>query len=212
MGLDTLSLIFFFFIFIYSVILHEIAHGYVAYLCGDDTPRLDGRLTLNPIPHIDPFMTILVPLIFYYANTGIIFGGAKPVRFNPANLRKWPRDFILVGLAGVTVNFIIAGALSLIINLARMPEEPLLSDRTIRVFYLAALMNIFLAVFNLVPIPPLDGSRAFRFLLPRHVREAYDRLESFGFVIIIALLYLRVIQLVVFPITYQIAGWMQLSI
>ncbi|MCZ6692000.1 MAG: site-2 protease family protein [Planctomycetota bacterium] len=208
MGLEPLALVFFFFIFGMSVILHEVAHGYVAYLCGDPTADLKGRLTLNPIPHIDPMMTIIVPLFFFLSNSGMIFGAAKPVPVNPALLRKWPRDYILVSIAGVAVNFALAGLLALLIHLVQMPEKPLLSGQTLRALRMGALMNIVLGVFNLIPIPPLDGSRAFRFLLPRKTRVSYDRLEPFGFIILVVLLMSGALHSVIWPIIMKLARWM----
>ena len=206
MTLDTISLCFFFFILGYSVILHEIAHGYVAYLCGDPTAEKEGRLTLNPIPHIDPFLTIIMPAaLFIMSNGRFIFGAAKPVPISPGYLKKWPRDFILVGLAGVAVNFAIAIILSLALNI------PFLNERTLVVFRWAAYFNLLLGVFNLVPIPPLDGSRAFQFLLPRSLREGYMKLEPYGFMIILGLAYLGLLRKVVLPVVNWLAELLKVS-
>ena len=169
------------FILIMSVILHEVAHGWVASKCGDPTAEAAGRLTLNPIPHIDPFMTVVLPALLWFTTGGkMVFGAAKPVPVSPGYLRKWPRDFILVSLAGVAVNLAIA------LFLAVLMRVPFLAN-TAPALYHGAYLNIFLAVFNLVPIPPLDGSRAFQFLLPREMRDSYRKLEPYGFFIIIIL-------------------------
>ena len=203
--MDTISLCFLFFILGYSVILHEIAHGYVAYLCGDPTAEREGRLTLNPIPHIDPFLTIILPGALYYMSNGrFIFGAAKPVPISPGYLKKWPRDFILVGLAGVAVNFAIAIVLSLALRI------DFLNQRTLVVFWWGAYFNLLLGVFNLVPIPPLDGSRAFQFLLPRSLREGYRKLEPYGFMIILMLFYLGLLRIVVLPVVDWMADLLRI--
>ena len=202
MGID-IGMIFLIFILMMSVILHEIAHGYVAYLAGDPTAYRQGRLTLNPIPHIDPIMTILVPAIFIISGSSFIFGGAKPVPVNPYHFRNLRRDYILVALAGVTVNFIIAAALAL------LWQVPILSPPTRLILAKGAYINIFLGVFNLVPIPPLDGSRVVGALLPREAQKAYASIEPYGFIIIVALLYLRVIDFIV-PVVFVLGGLLQI--
>jgi Zn-dependent protease len=187
MSPDVLITIASFVAFIYSIIAHEVAHGWVALKCGDPTAHHQGRLTANPIPHIDPMMSVIVPLATYFAG-GFLFGAAKPVPVNLSNLRRWPRDHILVALAGVTVNLAIAlfcaGVLHVLYRVGR--------TNTIAWPVMARTMvtNIGLMVFNLVPIPPLDGSRVFRYLLPYDVRWKYDRLEPYGFIIIIVVMQL----------------------
>lgn len=168
-------------LFLYSVILHEIAHGWVALKCGDPTAKWEGRLTLNPIPHIDPVWSILVPLVSYFG-TGILFGGARPVPVNTRNLRRYPRDWILVSLAGVATNLGIGIVSALLVHLFARTN---ISDFLAVVFYKTAITNLALLVFNLIPIPPLDGSRAFRFLLKGDLRRSYDSLERYGFLILI---------------------------
>lgn len=191
----NLDLAFLIFILIVSVILHEIAHGYVAYLCGDPTAYREGRLTLNPIPHIDPMMTVIVPAMFIILSKGaFIFGGAKPVPINPYLLRNKPRDYLLVSLAGVAVNFLIAFVLT------SLSEIPLLSPQTQALLVRGAFLNIFLGVFNLVPIPPLDGSRVVETFLPRKARDSYMQLQPFGFMIIIGILWMGGIQFIIYPV------------
>ncbi len=182
------------FIVIYSIILHEIAHGYVAKLCGDPTAEAMGRLTLNPIPHIDPFMTIALPLIMgLMSGWQFMFGGAKPVPVNWANLRRWPRDPILVGIAGIAVNFALG------FSLAGLAQISFLNPVTRQALAGGAFANFLLALFNMLPVPPLDGSRAFRFLLPRAYRAGYDRLERYGMFIIFGLLYTGVFGILLWP-------------
>lgn len=159
---------------LYSIIAHEVAHGWVALKCGDPTALHAGRLTANPIPHIDPMMSIVVPLV-----SGGMFGAAKPVPVNPRNFRSWTRDTILVSLAGVATNLLIAVVCA---GLARVMVQ---LGRTNTVgFYLmirTVIANVGLIVFNLLPVPPLDGSRAFRFLLPLRLRWKFDQIERYGF-------------------------------
>lgn len=202
----SLGHVFIIFILVMSVILHEIAHGYVAYLCGDPTAAQAGRLTLNPIPHIDPIMTILVPAVFIVSGSPFIFGGAKPVPVNPFLFRRMPRDYLLVALAGVTVNFLIATAL------AGLVQIPILSDSTRGLLAWGAVINIFLGVFNLVPIPPLDGSKVVEVFLPDHAKRAYMRLQPYGFMIIIALFYFHVLDMIIIPAVLLVAALLQLPL
>ncbi len=180
--------IFVFALFLYSVILHEIAHGWVALKCGDPTAKWEGRLTLKPLPHIDPFMSVVVPLLCYLGSGGtMIFGGAKPVPVNVRNLRNYPRDWILVSLAGIATNFLIAATCAGLIHLFAFVAPALVSNGALlgEVLMRTAITNLILVVFNLIPIPPLDGSRAFRFLLHGETRQAYDSIERYGLLILV---------------------------
>jgi len=168
-------------ILLFSAILHEIAHGYVAERLGDPTARLMGRLTLNPKNHIDPMMSIALPLILLITGSPIIIGAAKPVPVDPFNLRDGRKDMALVSLAGPLTNVALAIAASLILKF--IPYS---------IFYdlLAAIthLNLLLAIFNLLPIPPLDGSKIFALLLPEKLANAYLSLGSIGIFIIFFLL------------------------
>ncbi len=169
---------------IYSIILHEIAHAYAAFRLGDPTAAMQGRLTLNPIKHIDPFGTILFPLMTYYA-FGIIFGSAKPVPINPYNFRNPRKGMMVSGLAGPLVNLAIAllcaGLIRLLVLL------PWVSTRFLLIFASVGMMNMLLLVFNMLPVPPLDGSRVLSYFLPRHLQDSYDRLERFGLVLVLVM-------------------------
>jgi len=180
-------------ILIYSSILHEIAHGYVAYRLGDPTAKLMGRLTLNPRNHIDPMMSILVPMMLIFSGSPIIFGGAKPVSVDSFNLHDGFKDLALVSLAGPMTNIILAITGSIITHLffpgllfgevATSGFAGFILARTIQ-------LNLLLAIFNLVPIPPLDGSKIFALLLPQ--KEAAQFLafgQRFGMFILIILLF-----------------------
>jgi len=171
-----------------SIVLHEIAHGYVALLFGDRTAERQGRITFNPIPHIDPLWTIAIPLIAYFLSSGtFIIGGAKPVPVDPRNYRRPVMGDICVSVAGVAVNFLIAVIMILTLNLVHLVSGSLTGSVTVYVLLHAALLNIVLAMFNLIPIPPLDGSHLFKYLLPRELRGSYEMLgrSGAGFIILI---------------------------
>ena len=155
---------------IFSVILHEVAHGYAADVCGDPTPRQAGRLTLNPIPHVDLFGTVIIPAFLIMLNTGVLFGWAKPVPYNPYNLRgRWAEAF--VAGAGVLMNFCIAFLFSGIYH-ATVGAVP---EAVSALFAAVVFINIFLALLNLLPIPPLDGAKLLTALLPFAYRSALER-------------------------------------
>lgn len=183
-------------VLIYSAILHEIAHGYVADRFGDPTARLMGRLTLNPIPHIDPWMSIALPLLLILSGSPIIFGGAKPVPVDPYNFQEGRKDVALVALAGPLTNVLLAIAGSLLLHglIAITPYLPqdmyltIIVNIAYIIFYTIATYNILLAIFNLLPIPPLDGSKIFALLLPDDVANAYLSLSSIGIFILFFLL------------------------
>ncbi|MEJ2099991.1 MAG: site-2 protease family protein [Desulfobacterales bacterium] len=171
-----------------SIVLHEIAHGFVALLFGDRTAQRQGRITLNPIPHIDPLWTIAIPLIAYFLSGGtFIIGGAKPVPVNPTNYRRPVMGDICVSLAGVAVNFLLAAIMILMLNLVYLVSGNVTDSVAVLVLLHAALLNIVLAMFNLIPIPPLDGSHLFKYVLPVELRRSYEMLgrTGAGFIILI---------------------------
>lgn len=173
-----LALIIQFGILIYSVILHEIAHGWAADRLGDPTARLAKRLTLDPRPHIDPIMTIGLPLILFLTGAGIIFGAAKPVPIDPFNFREPKKDTALVALAGPATNILIAILFSLLFRL--YPSD---------ILGTAVVLNVGLAIFNLFPIPPLDGFKVLIGLLPDGLARELEGLERFGFMLIFLVLF-----------------------
>jgi Zn-dependent protease len=149
-------------ILIFSVIMHEVAHGYAAYMLGDPTAKLKGRLTLNPLAHIDLWGSIIVPATLIFLNTGFIFGWAKPVPYNPYNLKNQRWGEAIVGFAGVGTNFVLALLFALISRAAVSHGLMLFGSLAASV----VLVNLSLGLFNLIPIPPLDGYTVFRGLLP----------------------------------------------
>lgn len=176
MRFDILYFIMALVIVLVSLILHELGHGYVAYLLGDDTAKMNGRLTLNPIKHIDPFLTIILPLSMALIGAPII-GGAKPVPFNPNNVKGGEWGVALVALAGPMINFIIAFILFGVWAIAR-PSGILIGQ----LISLTISVNLGLFVFNLIPFPPLDGSRLLYALAPDFFRSIMTKIESFGVV------------------------------
>jgi Zn-dependent protease len=171
-----------------SIVLHEIAHGYVALLFGDRTAQRQGRITLNPIPHIDPLWTIAIPVIAYFLSRGtFIIGGAKPVPVDPRNYRRPVLGDICVSVAGVAVNFLIAALMILMLNIVYLVSGSFTGSLAVYVLLQTALLNIVLAMFNLIPIPPLDGSHLFKYLLPFELRRGYEMLgrTGAGFIILI---------------------------
>lgn len=175
-------------ILVYSAILHEIAHGYVAERLGDPTARLMGRLTLNPKPHIDLFLSIILPLLLFFSNTGIIFGGAKPVPVDPYNLKDGRKDIALVSLAGPATNIILAIIGTLLFKLLGGSQTSPIMGFIAIFLGLTIKVNLSLAIFNLLPIPPLDGSKIFALILPEKLANSYLALSSIGTLILLLLL------------------------
>jgi Zn-dependent protease len=182
-------------ILFFSIILHEIAHGWVAYRLGDPTAKHAGRLTFNPFPHVDLMGTVLLPAILILTRSPIVFGWAKPVPVNYNLLRHPKRDMIWVGLAGPFVNIFFAIILSLFVHANFFPAAQTFLKTGI-------LINLALAVFNLIPIPPLDGSSLVLGLLPDHIARLYAQLErrGIGIVLVFLLLYFGALDYVIWPV------------
>ena len=167
-------------ILILSVVVHEVSHGFAANYLGDPTARLQGRLTLNPLPHIDPIGSVLVPLLLFFTGSGAMFGWAKPVPVNPYNLRGKYGEAI-VAFAGLLSNICVALVFGLPIRLT----IGVLSSSFLHIAALTVVINLVLAIFNLVPIPPLDGSKILFAFLPHHLQEIREALERWGFFIVL---------------------------
>lgn len=182
-----------------AVTFHELAHGYVAYRLGDPTAKMAGRLTLNPVKHLD----FLGTLVFIVTQ---MIGWAKPVPVNPYNLRNPKRDMIWVSLAGPVTNLLMAVISALLYKLIiALPVQNVFFIKKVLVpvalmLQISVVLNIGLAVFNAIPIPPLDGSKILMGILPPKQALAYSRIEPYGFFIILALIFLRIIDYVIFPL------------
>jgi Zn-dependent protease len=186
-------------VLLFSVVVHEVAHGYVALKNGDPTAKMLGRLTLNPVPHIDPVGTILLPLLLLLSHAGILFGWAKPVPVNPLNYRNYRWGEITVSAAGALSNLALAVLFALLLRLE------LGGLGLMKLAYFGVTINIFLALFNLIPIPPLDGSHIVAILLPRDLARLYAYLEPVGFVLILILFYTGIISAFIMPLYRAIA-------
>ena len=204
--------ILFFVILIFSIIIHEVSHGFVADKLGDPTARLQGRLTLNPKPHIDLFGSIILPLILMISHSPILFGWAKPVPFDPFNLKNPRKDSALISLAGPSANFIIAILFSIIPRIL-----VLINFSGFEFFYSLAvstvLLNVVLGVFNLIPIHPLDGFKVVGGLLSEKQASEWYQLERFGIIFLLAFLFLPVggsnmLNLVLEPVIRFIIGFL----
>jgi Zn-dependent protease len=183
-----------------AVILHELAHGYSAYLLGDPTAARMGRLTLNPIAHIDLFGTLLLPFLLIMTGAPFLFGYAKPVPVDFTNLRNPRRDMVRVAAAGPIMNLILAGlsafALKFLLSL-QLITDGLVARNLLN----SVLINVVLAVFNLFPLPPLDGGRVATGLLPRQPALALARLEPYGMLIVMLLLMTGLLGDILQPLT-----------
>ncbi|MFC1624303.1 site-2 protease family protein [Candidatus Omnitrophota bacterium] len=195
-------------LFFLAVVLHECAHGWVAWKLGDPTAKRLGRLTLNPLAHIDPIGTIFLPLLLVVTHSPIVFGWAKPVPVAFYNLNNPKKDMVWVGLAGPAANILFAVLLSFASKTFVILENPLL----LAIANSAIIINLVLATFNILPVPPLDGSRVLMGILPREISAQYARLEPYGFVIIFGLLYLGIIGSVIWPIVIYLARLLGVTI
>lgn len=183
-------------VFVIVIVIHEVAHGYMAYMLGDTTARDAGRLTLNPVAHADPIGTILLPLLLILTRSPVVFGWAKPVPVNPYNFKDPRKGILLTSLAGPAANFLMAGIFAAIF------KTGLFAPHSIGWIFLlyGVMISLVLGVFNLVPVPPLDGAGIVMALLPPRLAVKYNRIRRYGFLVIVALLYLGLFDRVIIPI------------
>ena len=188
---------------LFAITLHEAAHGWIASKLGDHTARMMGRVTLDPTKHIDPIGTIAIPLVLLLSSSGFIFGWAKPVPINFNALRNGKNGMIWVALAGPGANIFMAICWLFVMIIAINMNIALL----IEMGRIGILVNCVLAVFNLLPIPPLDGSRVISALLPNRLAYQYNQLEQYGLYILLGLMFLGGFNYLVRPWVELILGW-----
>jgi Zn-dependent protease len=184
--MESIFLIFQVVVLVFSAVLHEVAHGFVAEQLGDPTARRMGRLTLNPLKHIDPFGSIILPLLLSLVPGGVVFGWAKPVPYDPRFLKRPERDAALIAAAGPATNLVLAAIFGIAVRVlsaqASLPNSLLyLGD----LFSIIVIINVSLAVFNMVPLPPLDGSKVLFGFLPPAAQGMRHALERYGLFILI---------------------------
>lgn len=209
----TPETIFLIIVLIYSVVLHEVAHGYMAHVLGDPTARLMGRLTLNPIKHLDPFGSVILPVLLALTGSSFLFGWAKPVPYNPYNLKKGGRwAEAMVSGAGPATNLFLALVFGLVIRIGELLGMP---SYVAELSFLIILINLMLCLFNLIPIPPLDGSKILSALLPPSLARPWEDVRAqmefnpllgFGAVVLFAMIAGPLVAQFVFTIARFIAG------
>ena len=191
---------------IIAIVLHEVAHGWVAWRLGDPTAKMLGRLTLNPLAHVDLFGTIILPLILLFSHSGILFGYAKPVPINFLNLRRPKQDMVWVAAAGPAMNLVLALFAGVVFRgLMGMgsaaPVGSFFLEPVLRMLITAVQINVLLAIFNLIPIPPLDGSKVVLALIPRRLHHIALWLERSGPMLLFALILVDALS------PFSLLGW-----
>jgi len=185
-NLDIINLAIGISILLMSVVIHEVAHAVMADMLGDPTARLNGRITLNPLAHLDPVGSVLVPILAFFTS-GFIFGWAKPVGFNPYNLKNRKRDEALIAAAGPLSNLALVAVFVLLMKLALVSGTGL-SDNFVAIVWMIIRINLVLAFFNLIPIPPLDGSKVFFSFLPDSLSGLRDFMEKYSIILLVILM------------------------
>ena len=209
-NVDFVAVFIAFFVLVFSLTVHEAAHAITADRLGDPTARLLGRVSLNPAVHVDPIGTILFPLIAMFTGVPLI-GWAKPVPVNSSRLgRHWQRKFMVIAAAGPASNLLMALVASLLLHIVPVPGR--LGEATLAplaVFLVRMVdLNVLLAVFNMIPIPPLDGGNVLAGVLRGPIADAYDRLRPYGFLILYALMLTGMLATIVFPVADAVAAWL----
>jgi Zn-dependent protease len=188
--------------FIMAVVFHEFAHGWAAYHCGDQTAKQSGRLTLNPIPHMDPLGTLIFPIINMLSGMSLLIGWAKPVPINPNRFRKYRSGLFWVSLAGPGMNFLLAilSAFAFCALRAWVSPSFYLHEPLINMAYVSITLNYALGIFNLIPLPPLDGSKILESFLSYEATRKFEVLSQYSFYILMALLLSGALSILSYPI------------
>ncbi|MGH8401520.1 MAG: site-2 protease family protein [Gammaproteobacteria bacterium] len=191
-----------------AVTLHEAAHGWVANRLGDPTARMLGRLTINPLKHIDPIGTVLVPAALLLLHSSFLFGWAKPVPISPRNFKHPRRDMAIVGAAGPMANLLMAVLWCVVARISLyLPESTSHVSLPLALLGVAGIfVNVLLMVFNLLPLPPLDGGRVASGLMPREWARVYDRIEPYGFFILLGLIVFNILGFILWPPVSALLG------
>jgi Zn-dependent protease len=190
-----------------AITFHEAAHGFVAKQCGDNTAFQQGRVTFNPLKHIDPFGTVLLPLLLFFISGGkFLFGYAKPVPINPRYFHNYRRDMVLVAAAGPGSNLVLAFVSALLIHVAKFTPD-WFAAWAFEALSASIMLNIVLAIFNMLPLLPLDGGRILSAVLPRHLAIAYQRTERYGMLVLISLVFLLPFLGQQIGVDINILGW-----
>ncbi len=190
--------------FIMAVVFHEFAHGFIANLCGDSTAQKQGRLTLNPIPHLDPLGTLLFPIINMLTGMNLLFGWARPVPINPMKFKKYRLGLFWVSIAGPGMNFLLAFISAIIFCAiqAWVPTTFYLYEPFMGMAYVSISLNYALGIFNLLPLPPLDGSKIVESFLPYRMAKKYESITQYSFLILMALLLSGALSILSYPIRF----------
>jgi Zn-dependent protease len=195
---DVLRVIVQFLVVLFAISVHESAHAWAADKFGDPTARLQGRVSLNPIAHIDLLGTIIFPLLLALMHAPV-FGWAKPVMVNPYNLRNRRRDGMFIAAAGPVSNLLV-GSVSILVFLLIRDTALIRSVPVLTILLYLIMINVYLAIFNLIPIPPLDGSGILEGMLTGEALSVYERIKPYGFIILLAIIYLNVLDFIARPI------------
>ena len=213
--INPLQLIIVFLPLLFAITIHEVAHGYIALRFGDTTAKFAGRLTLNPIKHLDAFGSVLLPLILTVAGAPVIFGYAKPVPVDFRNLRNQRIGTLCVASAGVVANFILALGCSGLLQIIRPFHGALTSSLLepfgiifIKLLAYSVMINLVLGIFNLIPVPPLDGGRILSMLLPKNMQKQFQVIEPFGILILLVLLMTNSLDLFISFFISPLFNWL----